>query len=112
MKIRCLKCGEMWEVDGRIGFRDECPECAAYIHTCTHCGHYDAATRSCRLPNTEQVHDREGQNFCEEFAFGSGGSVHPSGPGRAAPGPAPADKPPSAEDARRKFDRLFRDPDP
>jgi hypothetical protein len=110
MKIRCLKCGEAWEVDGRVGFRDECPECAAYVHTCTHCAHYESATRSCRLPNTEEVRDREGQNFCEEYEFGPGRPARPGGPGRPAGGPAQAEKPPSADEARRKFDRLFRDP--
>jgi len=113
MKIRCLKCGETWEISGRLGFRDECPECAAYIHTCTHCAHYEGATRACRLPNTEEVHDREGQNFCEEFEFGPGtpaapGTVLPQVP---LPGPSVA-KPSSPEDARQKFNRLFRDPEP
>jgi len=102
MKIRCVKCGTEWEVKGQVGVRDECPECAAYVHTCTNCAHYESATQSCAMPNTEEVRDREGQNFCEEFAFG---------PGRPASAPAPTPKPLPADEARRKFDSLFRDPD-
>jgi len=105
MKIRCTKCSADWEIKGRVGCRDECPECAAYVHTCTNCAHYDAATKGCRLPMTEEVHDRQGQNFCEEFQFG------PNTPA-GAPSQAGPPKPVPPEDARKRFENLFRDPKP
>jgi hypothetical protein len=105
MKIRCSKCGEAWEIKGQPSFRDECPECAAYIHTCSHCAHFDAPTRGCRLPQVEEVHDRQGQNFCEEFEFGPN---TPGGPGATPPAKAP--KPVTPDEARRRFEDLFKDP--
>ncbi len=101
MKRRCPKCAAEWEIKGPIGFREECPQCAAFMHTCAHCRNYQPGTKSCRLPDTEAVHDRESVNFCEEFEFGP--------PAVAAPGPPPAAKPPSG-DARQRFEDLFRGP--
>ncbi|MGB3088308.1 MAG: hypothetical protein WBC53_11415 [Phycisphaerae bacterium] len=105
MRIRCPKCGAEWDTKGRIGFRDECPECAAYLHTCINCRHFDAATGGCRIPTTDPVHDRRGQNFCEEFEFGVGS------PEAEAEAEAEAEERPSAEAARRQFENLFRDSD-
>jgi hypothetical protein len=105
MKRRCPKCGEEWEIKGPIGFREECPECAAFIHICTNCAHYVPATRGCRIPTTDPVHDRQSANFCEEFEFGSGGA---GAAGEGAPA-RPAESNPSAEEARRRFEDLFRD---
>ena len=100
MRIRCPKCGTEWEKKERIGFRDECPECAAYIHTCANCRHYDPALKDCRIPTTDPVHDRQGQNFCEEFELA--GSPPAADRGEARP---------SADEARRRFEDLFRDSD-
>jgi len=100
MRIRCPKCGTEWETD-RLGFRDECPECAAYLHTCINCRHFDTATGGCRIPTTDEVHDRRGQNFCEEFEFGSGSSETEEA----------EEERPSSEEARRRFEDLFRDSD-
>lgn len=110
MTVRCHKCGAAWEVKGPLGFRDECPECAAFMHACVNCRHYEAALTGCRLPNTESVRDRSGQNFCEEFEYGPG--ARPGGAGarsdRAAAAPDRSDPKPSAEEARKRFERLFR----
>jgi len=109
MKRRCPKCGEEWEIKGPIGFREECPECAAFIHICTNCVNYVPVTRGCRITTTDPVHDRQSANFCEEFEFGSpkAGAAGPAG--KAAP-PRHAESRPSADDARRRFEDLFRDP--
>ena len=104
MKRRCPKCSHAWEGPERIGVREECPECAAFIHTCVNCGRFEPSVGQCSLPDTEAVRDPTGVNFCEEFEFDA------TAQRRAA---APAVPPPSAQDeARRKFEDLFRDGKP
>jgi len=113
MQRRCPKCGEEWEIKGPIGFREECPECAAFLHTCANCVHYEAGVHGCRIPTTDAVHDRESVNFCEEFEFATGDPARrtkTAGPARPADArPAPG-TPQAAEEARRRFENLFRDP--
>ena len=109
MKRRCPKCGAEWEIKGPIGFREECPECAAFLHTCANCAHYDGPTKGCRIPTTESVRDREETNFCEEFEFGPGTAGPPAAGGSTGPAGKPADRPLSAAEARKRFEDLFRD---
>jgi len=117
MKRRCPKCGAEWEIKGPVGFREECPECAAFMHTCTSCVYYEPATRSCSIATTDPVPDRQSVNFCEEFEFNTGEA--PAGGKSAAPKAASpkaaapsrsADPKLTAEEARRRFEGLFRDP--
>jgi len=111
MKRRCPKCGAEWEIKGPIGFREECPECAVFMHACANCVQYEPQTRGCRLPTTDAVHDRQSVNFCEEFEFNTG--EPPVGGKGAPPKTAPsrsAEPKPPAEEARRRFENLFRDP--
>ena len=113
MKRRCPKCGTEWEIKGPVGFREECPECAVFVHTCLNCRHYDARNKGCRLPTTDSVRDREEINFCEEFDYGvAAADAPPARPDsdRPAPPARPANGSTKAEDARRKFEDLFRDP--
>ena len=105
MRIRCPKCGAEWEGKDRIGVRDECPECAAYLHTCTNCANYDPALNDCGIPTTDAVHDRRDQNFCDEFVFGLPSAGKPSGKA----GEKPAEKHLSPEEARKRFEDLFGD---
>jgi hypothetical protein len=115
MKRRCLKCGAEWEIKGPVTFREECPECAAFVHTCVYCGHFDSRNRICPLPNTEAVRDWSEMNFCEEFEYGpgagpgSGKGGPPAGPAAGRTAPKQAEGPISAEEARRRFEGLFRD---
>ncbi|HUU91482.1 MAG TPA: hypothetical protein VM238_09750 [Phycisphaerae bacterium] len=105
MKRRCPKCGAAWEIKGPIGSREECPECAAFMHTCANCRHYDAGLPGCRLPNTEPVRDPHGGNFCEEFEY----VADPSAGDRPAP---PVHTAEDEGDARHRFEDLFRESDP
>jgi hypothetical protein len=110
MKRRCPKCSAEWESKGVIGFREECPDCAAFLHTCANCRIFDARSGACRSPTTEPVADLQGVNFCEEFEFGPGGDPNGIPPAPRAAGPKPPAKPMTADEARRKFESLFRDP--
>jgi hypothetical protein len=112
MKRRCPKCSAEWEIKGPIGFREECPECAAYLHTCANCRIFDAHSGTCRSPTTEPVTDIQSINFCEEFEYGPGGDpngvVPPARPRTAAR--LPSSRPASLDEARKRFEDLFRDP--
>ena len=103
MKRRCPKCDAEWEGPQRIGVREECPECAAFLHTCVNCVRFDPVTGTCTLPDVEPVRDPHVANFCDSFEF------EPDARRRAAP-PETAE-PTTQEDARRKFEDLFRDGD-
>jgi len=101
MKRRCPKCDAEWDGPARIGAREECPECAAFLHTCVHCTRFDPATGACTLPDVEPVRDPRMANFCEMFEYEPDAR-------RRAPPPETADRS-DEKDARRKFEDLFRD---
>jgi hypothetical protein len=54
---------------GRVGFRDECSQCRADLHTCGNCLHHDPnAYNECRESNSERVSERERANRCDYFS--------------------------------------------
>ena len=87
----CPKCGAA--VEGPIGFRDACPSCNAYLHSCINCRLYSPNSHNhCLSPTTEYVRDVEAANFCEEF---DPATTKTKGAGQ--------------ETAKSKFDKLFGD---
>jgi len=104
MKRRCPKCDAEWDGPERIGVREECPECAAFLHTCVNCARYDPSTQTCTLPDVEAVRDPNVANYCEEFTMG------PAGERRA--GTLKGGRRDAEEEARKKFEDLFRDGGP
>ncbi len=77
----------------RIGVRDTCPSCLAYLHSCRHCDFYaPGASRDCHEPAADLVADKEAGNFCDYFHWDVD---------RAAPGKGKAD------DARARLEALF-----
>jgi len=103
MKRRCPKCDAEWDGPERIGAREECPECAAFLHTCVNCARFDPSTGACTLPDAEPVRDPHVANFCEFFHF------EPDA--RRRPPPPEISERSAEKDARRKFEDLFRDAD-
>ena len=94
----CWKCGTAIEVKPgeRIGSRDECARCGADLHSCRNCRFYDTSKNNqCAEPQAEWVRDKEAANYCDYF--------QPS----SQPAKRPAESP-SAQDAKKKFDSLFR----
>ncbi len=106
MNVRCTKCGAAWEIPGPVGVREECPECAAYVHTCAACAHHEPQRGGCTADADESIRDPAGQNFCDQFDYGPGGAAK-APPPAVAPGPG-ADR---AAEARRRFEDLFGDGD-
>ena len=65
MKMTCSACGTMVELPEKVGFRDSCPSCDAWLHSCVNCGLW--INSQCTEPSAEKVRDPEGMNFCEWF---------------------------------------------
>lgn len=91
--MRACACGAAVP-DGRVGFRDVCDACQAWLHSCRNCDFYaPGASRDCREPAAELVADKSAGNFCEHFRW-----ERASGDRRAAP----------SADPRGALERLFR----
>lgn len=65
----CWKCNaDLKAVPQPFGRRAECPACAAELHVCRMCRHYDTAkAKQCREPVAEPVNDKTRANFCDWF---------------------------------------------
>jgi len=65
----CWKCNaDLKPVPQPYGRRAECPNCAAELHVCRMCRHYDKAkAKQCREPVAEPVQDKTRANFCDWF---------------------------------------------
>jgi hypothetical protein len=67
----CFSCNTEIELSagGRVGFRDECENCASDLHVCKNCAFYDpSAYNECREPNAERLLDRDRANRCDYFS--------------------------------------------
>jgi len=84
MKINCYGCKKELKIDGKVGFRDLCPHCSAYLHSCVQCRLYDLKNENCTEPQAEKVRDPEAGNFCDYFiARESDGGTEPDGGDRS-----------------------------
>jgi len=93
--IACHACGAAITLDplGKIGVRDVCDHCRAYLHSCRQCDFYElGAHNDCRESNAEMVADKEAGNFCDYFRVAS--------PKKASKG--------AGNDTRAALDRLFQ----
>lgn len=70
VKYRCFKCGDPLHFDVKIGRRDMCPNCYAYLHCCRNCKFWDPSVHNeCNENRAEFIRDREEGNFCLYFTF-------------------------------------------
>lgn len=65
MRINCASCGVPVDLPDKVGFRDTCPSCHAYLHSCVNCAFL--VDSRCTEPSAEKVRDPEGINFCEWY---------------------------------------------
>lgn len=94
----CWKCGTTadYAPGVRVGTRDTCPRCDSDLHSCRNCRHYDPAKHNqCAETQAEWVRDKEASNYCDYFSPATT---------RRAGGTAPG----GADDAKKKFDSLFK----
>lgn len=62
----CWECGK--PVDNTIQFKTICESCFTYLHCCKGCRFYQQGKpNDCLIPGTEQIADREANNYCDDF---------------------------------------------
>ncbi|MFT7622225.1 MAG: hypothetical protein ACI9WU_001393 [Myxococcota bacterium] len=124
---KCYSCQEELIFDTKIGRRDMCPNCSAYLHCCLNCEHHDKNVHNeCKENQGEFIRDRSEGNFCLYFEFmtlGEDGesagdaarnklnSLFGGGGGDGPKKPTLGDfvaSPKTAEDARSKLEDLFK----
>lgn len=66
----CFSCHkEIQLMDGKVGFREECPHCRADVRVCKNCQFYDEkAYNECREPVAERVREKDRSNRCDYFS--------------------------------------------
>ena len=92
--MRCHSCKKEVQIEEKVGFRAECPNCDADLHVCLNCNFYDPSVyNECRETQADRVVVKDRANFCEYFVPGEsteGVSVDP------------------ADDAKKKLEELFK----
>ena len=122
----CYNCKEELVFEVKIGRRDLCPNCGAYLHACFNCEHWDPNVHNeCKENQGEFIRDRAQGNFCLYFTFktvqeenfseqdaakarlealfGGGGGAKPS-----APDPFGGSALSKEDEARAKLEALFK----
>lgn len=93
--LHCYRCGaSLAALSLPLSRRDQCPSCAAFLHVCRMCRHYDPQVpRQCREDDAEEVTDKETANFCDWFV--------------PAPGAFDAGRSSARAAAERRLEALF-----
>ncbi len=79
---RCYRCSASLAFVERIGRRDLCEGCGAYLHCCRNCTFYEPGCyNECREPQAERQVDKEAGNFCEYFTLGAADAENKTKPG-------------------------------
>ncbi len=65
MKISCFNCGTRIDIVEKVGFRETCPSCDAWLHSCVHCRFWSGG--HCTEPAAEKTGDPQARNFCEWY---------------------------------------------
>lgn len=69
----CQKCNGELVFEVKMQRTDVCPHCAADLHCCRNCEHWDpGAHNECKEHIAEYVPDRQRANFCTFFTFRAG----------------------------------------
>jgi hypothetical protein len=67
--LRCPNCGKNVAASGAIAADTRCPHCAAPLHACRACRHFDSSARwECRATIVAPVADKSKANDCPSFA--------------------------------------------
>ena len=89
---RCYSCKEELVFETKVGRRDMCPNCGAYLHSCFNCEHHDKNVHNeCKENQGEFIRDRTEGNFCLYFSFKAIGEKGSS----------------QSDEAKSKLDALF-----
>jgi len=101
---RCYNCATALPTD--TDFRGACPKCAAALHCCKQCAHFDSSTRfQCCKPIPARIAAKDQANDCTWFETRV--TVARDATSGASPF-AVSNAPRSSTDARAAFDNLFK----
>jgi hypothetical protein len=112
----CWRCGASLDaVPQPLARESECAQCAAQLHVCRMCQHYEPRWRQgCREERAEDVRERDRANFCDWFTPRPGANVA-GGSDKASAAKSQLDSlfgesggASSAAGARSKLDDLFK----
>lgn len=95
--FRCHQCGTAIEVDQgeKVLRHHTCSNCDADLKCCLHCRFYDTSrNKQCTETEADWVSDKEAANFCDYF--------------EPNPNSGPVGGGSSDDEARSKFDDLFK----
>jgi hypothetical protein len=93
----CHKCRGEIVFEVKMSRADQCPHCAADLHSCKNCQHWDpGAYNQCKEQIAEYIPDREAANRCTFFTF------------KSPEGGAPEDTESAADKSRAKLEALFK----
>ncbi len=117
---KCYKCDEELDFEVKIGRRDVCPNCHAYLHCCHNCEYWDEHVHNqCTENRAEFIRDREEGNFCLYFTFkkpeedtareqaDARSKLDSMFGGGATGDAAPAFSPKTKDDAKSRLEALF-----
>jgi hypothetical protein len=101
--VRCAECGQDLSTAFDIQLESKCPKCAADLHTCRNCRHFE-----CSQTIKERVGKKAAANRCTLFTARTI-VVKELGQASAAPVNAPAESSTrSSNEARTALERLFK----
>lgn len=67
--LRCPNCGRNVVASGTVSTDAACPHCAAPLHACRACRHFDTSARwECRASIASPVTDKSKANTCPSYA--------------------------------------------
>ena len=68
--IICHACKKELSIDKRVGRKEVCASCGAYLHCCLNCSFFDThISKQCREPVAELVIAKSNSNYCDFFVF-------------------------------------------
>jgi hypothetical protein len=110
---RCYSCSTTLQPG--TSFNGPCPKCAAALHCCKQCAHFEPSTRfQCLKPIPLRIPIKDQANECTLFSprvTVARDSASPMPMPRTSMPDANATPPRSASDARSAFDKLFKKTD-
>jgi hypothetical protein len=116
-RYKCYNCGEELVFEVKIGRRDMCPNCFAYLHCCYNCKFYNPDVHNqCTENQGEFIRDRAEGNFCLYFTFKEVGEEDPQDEARKAKQRLEAmfgqkkssEAPKTPEEAKARLEALFK----
>lgn len=106
MMKQCYNCGWEWKQPQTPAFREMCPRCDSFLHSCKNCSLFDAtAPQMCKSSTVESVGEKDRGNFCDEFRLREIESAKPAQKAKKVFSAKQEEK----LDPREKWRRLFNE---